>query len=90
MNSNQYPSLLLDEIGDLSLASQVKLLRLLQEGEYYPLGSDRPKQIKARVVVSTHQNLEQKLQSGAFRRHLYYRLKTHQQRSHPCVNANPT
>jgi DNA-binding NtrC family response regulator len=70
-------TLLLDEIGDLSLASQVKLLRLLQEGEYYPLGSDRPKRIKARVVVSTHQNLEQKLQSGEFRRDLYYRLKTH-------------
>jgi DNA-binding NtrC family response regulator len=43
-------TLFLDEIGDLSLASQVKLLRLLQEGEYYPVGSDVPKRINARVL----------------------------------------
>jgi DNA-binding NtrC family response regulator len=48
-------TLFLDEIGDLSIPSQVKLLRLLQEGEYYPLGSDQPKRIKARVIVATHQ-----------------------------------
>lgn len=71
-------TLFLDEIGDLSLASQVKLLRLLQEGEYYPLGSDRPKRIRARVVVATHQNLEQKQQTGEFRKDLFYRLRTHQ------------
>jgi DNA-binding NtrC family response regulator len=71
-------TLFLDEIGDLSLASQVKLLRLLQEGEYFPLGSDRPKRIKARVVAATHQNLEKKLQSREFRKDLYYRLNTHQ------------
>ncbi|SEQ82270.1 DNA-binding transcriptional response regulator, NtrC family, contains REC, AAA-type ATPase, and a Fis-type DNA-binding domains [Amphritea atlantica] len=71
-------TLFLDEIGDLSLASQVKLLRLLQEGEYYPLGSDRPKRIRARVVVATHQNLEEKQQLGEFRKDLYYRLRIHQ------------
>tara|TARA_R110001599_G_scaffold340202_1_gene560314 strand:+ start:4129 stop:5541 length:1413 start_codon:yes stop_codon:yes gene_type:complete len=71
-------TLFLDEIGDLSQASQVKLLRLLQEGEYYPLGSDRPKRIKARVVVATHQDLEQKQQSGEFRKDLYYRFRVHQ------------
>ncbi len=71
-------TLFLDEIGDLTLASQVKLLRLLQEGEYYPLGSDRPKRIHARVIVATHQNLEKKLQSGEFRKDLYYRLRVHQ------------
>jgi len=71
-------TLFLDEIGDLSLSSQVKLLRLLQEGEYYPLGSDRPKRIQARVVVATHQNLEQKQVSGEFRKDLYYRLRIHQ------------
>ncbi|WP_290702404.1 sigma-54 dependent transcriptional regulator [Amphritea sp.] len=71
-------TLFLDEIGDLSLASQVKLLRLLQEGEYYPLGSDRPKRIRARVIVATHQNLEAKQQSGEFRKDLYYRLRIHQ------------
>jgi len=50
-------TLFLDEIGDLGIASQVKLLRLLQEGEYYPLGSDLPKRLKARVIVATHQDL---------------------------------
>ena len=71
-------TLFLDEIGDLSQPSQVKLLRLLQEGEYYPLGSDRPKQIRARVVVATHQDLEQKQLTGEFRKDLYYRLRIHQ------------
>jgi DNA-binding NtrC family response regulator len=70
-------TLFLDEIGDLSIASQVKLLRLLQEGEYFPLGSDRPKRLKARVVVATHQNLALKQENGSFRRDLYYRLCTH-------------
>ena len=71
-------TLFLDEIGDLSMTSQVKLLRLLQEGEYYPLGSDRPKRIRARVIVATHQDLQQRLTDGLFRRDLYYRLCIHQ------------
>ncbi|QWV93315.1 sigma-54 dependent transcriptional regulator [Geomonas oryzisoli] len=70
-------TLFLDEIGDLSIASQVKLLRLLQEGEYFPLGSDQPKRLKARVVVATHQNLEAKVAEGTFRRDLFYRLRAH-------------
>jgi DNA-binding NtrC family response regulator len=70
-------TLFLDEIGDLSITSQVKLLRLLQEGEYFPLGSDRPKRLKARVVVATHQDLLLKQAAGTFRRDLYYRLCTH-------------
>ncbi|OQY19255.1 MAG: two-component system response regulator [Desulfobacteraceae bacterium 4572_35.1] len=70
-------TLFLDEIGDLSQASQVKLLRLLQSGEYYPLGSDQPHQMKARVVVATHQDLIALQQSGHFRNDLYYRLRTH-------------
>lgn len=70
-------TLFLDEIGDLSPASQVKLLRLLQEGEYYPLGSDHPKQMTARVVVATHQDLDSRMASGEFRRDLYYRLLAH-------------
>jgi len=70
-------TLFLDEIGDLSIQSQVKLLRLLQEGEYFPLGSDRPKRLKARVIVATHQDLAQKQAAGTFRRDLYYRLCIH-------------
>jgi DNA-binding NtrC family response regulator len=70
-------TLFLDEIGDLSLASQVKLLRLVQEGEYYPIGSDRPRWMRARVVVATHQDLATRQASGAFRKDLYYRLRAH-------------
>lgn len=71
-------TLFLDEIGDLSIASQVKLLRLLQEGEFFPLGCDQPKRLKARIIVATHQNLAEKEGVGTFRRDLFYRLRTHQ------------
>jgi len=70
-------TLFLDEIGDLSLSCQVKLLRLLQEGEYYPLGCDIPKQLRARIVVATHQDLSEKRNSGGFRKDLFYRLRAH-------------
>jgi len=70
-------TLFLDEIGDLGLASQVKLLRLLQESEYYPIGSDRPRRMRARVVVATHQDLAARQSAGEFRKDLYYRLRTH-------------
>jgi DNA-binding NtrC family response regulator len=76
-------TLFLDEIGDLSIASQVKLLRFLQEGEYFPLGSDRPKRVRARVIVATHQDLTAKEKAGQFRRDLYYRLRTHRVRVPP-------
>ena len=76
-------TLFLDEIGDLSVASQVKLLRFLQEGEYFPLGSDRPKRVKARVIVATHHDLEAREHDGKFRRDLYYRLCTHRVRVPP-------
>ncbi len=70
-------TLFLDEIGDLSPASQVKLLRLIQEGEYYPVGSDIPKYSTARIVCSTHQDLLQKEEEGSYRKDLYFRLHTH-------------
>jgi DNA-binding NtrC family response regulator len=70
-------TLFLDEIADLSPSSQVKLLRLLQEGEYYPLGSDIPKTSRARIVVATHQDLAGREAAGHFRRDLYYRLRGH-------------
>ncbi|MBI5069396.1 MAG: sigma-54-dependent Fis family transcriptional regulator [Deltaproteobacteria bacterium] len=76
-------TLFLDEIGDLGTASQVKLLRLLQEGEYFPLGSDRPKRLQARVIVATHHDLAARQAAGTFRRDLYYRLCTHQVRIPP-------
>lgn len=71
-------TLFLDEIGDLSPVSQVKLLRLLQEGEYLPLGADRPRKSTARLVLATNVDLLQAISAGRFRRDLYYRLAAHQ------------
>lgn len=72
-----YGTLFLDEIGDLAPESQIKLLRLLQENEYFPLGSDRTKRSSARIVVATNLDLAERMAAGVFRRDLYYRLKTH-------------
>lgn len=73
----QNGTLFLDEIGDLRPESQVKLLRLLAEGKYYPLGADMPKLSDARVVVATHRNLRALQQTGSFRKDLFYRLQAH-------------
>jgi DNA-binding NtrC family response regulator len=70
-------TLFLDEIGDLGAALQVKLLRLLQERKYYPLGSDVPIRADARIVCATNQNLQQRMLEGRFRSDLYYRLWVH-------------
>ncbi|MCJ8329950.1 MAG: sigma-54-dependent Fis family transcriptional regulator [Lentisphaeria bacterium] len=70
-------TLFLDEIGDLDPLSQVKLLRLLQEGEYYPLGADQRKWSDTRIVVATHKNIQELVDQGTFRQDLFYRLKTH-------------
>jgi len=70
-------TLFLDEIGSLNLASQAKLLRVLQDGEYFPLGSDRPKKMTARVIVATNQDLPALIERDEFRRDLYFRLRTH-------------
>ena len=67
----------LDEIGDLAMASQVKLLRLLQDGGYYPLGADRPRQSHARVIVATNRDVARAVAEGTFRNDLYYRLRIH-------------
>jgi DNA-binding NtrC family response regulator len=71
-------TLFLDEIGDLNEASQVKLLRLLQEREYYPVGSDIARKSDARVVLATNRDLQKLIVAGKFRNDLYYRLVTHQ------------
>ncbi len=69
--------LFLDEIGDLSTASQIKLLRLLQEQEYTPLGADKPKKCNVKIILATHINLKEKMNGGEFRSDLFYRLNTH-------------
>jgi DNA-binding NtrC family response regulator len=70
-------TLFLDEIGDLSTASQVKLLRLLQEYEYFPLGSDIPRYTDVRVILATNIDIKALSESGLFRKDLYHRICVH-------------
>jgi DNA-binding NtrC family response regulator len=67
-------TLFLDEIGDMPASMQAKLLRVLEEGEVERIGADKPTTVDVRVVVATHRNLEQLVESGGFRRDLYHRV----------------
>ncbi len=70
-------TLFLDEIGDLNNASQVKLLRLLQEGEFLPIGQDTVKTTDARIIAATNEDLFTLQKEGRFRKDLNFRLRTH-------------
>ena len=67
-------SIFLDEIGDMSPKLQVKLLRVLQERRFEPVGSTRPKEVDVRVITATNRKLEVMVEEGGFREDLYYRL----------------
>jgi DNA-binding NtrC family response regulator len=67
----------LDEIGDIENSSQQKLLRLLQESEFHPLGSDKTERSNARIIIATNSDLERNMKIGEFRMDLFYRLNTH-------------
>jgi formate hydrogenlyase transcriptional activator len=67
-------TIFLDEIGDLSIDAQVKLLRVLEEREIERLGNPRPIKVDTRVIAATHRNLEQQIAAGTFREDLFYRL----------------
>jgi DNA-binding NtrC family response regulator len=68
-------TIFLDEIGDTSPAFQTKLLRVLQEREFYPIGGEKPRQTHARVIAATHRPMEQLIREGRFREDLYFRLR---------------
>lgn len=70
-------TIFLDEIGDLSLNSQIKMLRLLQDGEYLPLGADDHRRSTARIITATNRDLWEAQRSGDFRADFNYRLRTH-------------
>jgi two-component system, NtrC family, response regulator HupR/HoxA len=67
-------SIFLDEIGETSAAFQVRLLRVLQEGEIRPLGASRPRKINVRLIAATNRSLEDEVAAGRFRHDLYYRI----------------
>jgi two-component system response regulator GlrR len=67
-------TMFLDEIGDMSLAIQAKLLRVLQERSFVPLGSERPVSVNVRIIVATNKNLKKEVKKGNFREDLFYRI----------------
>ena len=67
-------TIFLDEIGEISFAMQVKLLRVLQEGTYEPLGASKAEKSMARIIAATHRDLAQMVKEGSFRQDLYYRI----------------
>ncbi|AVR45178.1 sigma-54-dependent Fis family transcriptional regulator [Christiangramia fulva] len=67
-------TILLDEIGEMDLELQAKLLRFLEEGTFIPLGESREKKVDVRVISATNKNLQKAVEEGAFREDLYYRL----------------
>ncbi len=68
-------TIFLDEIGDTSADFQTKLLRVVQDREFEPLGSEQTQRTTARVIAATHRDLEQMIEDGTFREDLYYRLR---------------
>lgn len=67
-------TLFLDEIGDMPAELQTRLLRVLADGEFYRVGGHSPVKVDVRIIAATHQNLENRVQSGAFREDLFHRL----------------
>jgi two-component system nitrogen regulation response regulator GlnG len=71
-------TIFLDELADIPLSVQMKLLRVLEQGQVLPVGSNQPQTLNIRVLAATHQNLERKVAEGAFRHDLFFRLNVFQ------------
>jgi two-component system, NtrC family, nitrogen regulation response regulator GlnG len=69
-------TLLLDEIGEMPIELQAKLLRVLEEKQFYRLGGEKPIEVDARVIASTNKDLQKEVEKGTFRKDLYYRINT--------------
>ena len=67
-------SFFLDEISEMPLSMQAKLLRVLEEREFYPLGGEKPIRVDTRIIVASNKNLEEEVSRGNFRKDLYYRI----------------
>ncbi len=67
-------TIFLDEIGDMPLSIQAKLLRVLQEQQFYPVGSEKPIKVDVRIIVATNKDLEAEVKNGSFREDLFYRI----------------
>jgi two-component system nitrogen regulation response regulator GlnG len=67
-------TLFLDEVGDMPLETQTRIIRVLSSGEFYRIGGNSPIQVDVRIIAATNQNLEEKVRNGSFREDLYHRL----------------
>lgn len=67
-------TIFMDEIGDMALPVQAKLLRVLQEKQFYPVGSEKPVEVNVRIIVATNKDLEDEVKEGCFREDLFYRI----------------
>ena len=67
-------TLFLDEVGDMPLETQTRLIRVLSSGEFYRIGGNSPIKVDVRIIAATNQNLEEKVKNGSFREDLYHRL----------------
>lgn len=69
-------TIFLDEIGEMPIETQVKLLRVLESGEFLPVGGSKSKKVDVRIIAATNKDLSEEIEKGNFRKDLYYRLKT--------------
>ena len=83
-------TIFLDEIGDTTAEFQTKLLRVIQDREFEPLGAEKTEHTDARVLAATHRDLEQMIEDGTFREDLYYRLRWSKSPCHRSASGGMT